>query len=264
MAVSVEWRKTLVEVAGVKVALHRAGSGPPLLVLHRDTGTPDRLPFYDALAERFDVLIPRHPGYGSEAQRPDWMRSVRDLAVVHRWLLSALGIERVAVLLGLGFGGWVAAEMATMAPRDLERLVLVGPMGIKPPGDDNILDQALLSYIDYARAGFHDQARFDAIFGDDPSTDQLVEWDICREMNFRIAWKPYMYSQTLPHLLGAVQVPALVVWGAEDRVVPPSAADRWMSGLRGARLETMAQCGHCVEMEKPAELTRLVAGFVAG
>ena len=39
-------------------------------------------------------------------------------------------------------------------------------------------------------------------------------------MTFRIAWKPYMYSQTLPHLLGGVTTPALVVWGAEDRIVP--------------------------------------------
>ncbi len=36
------------------------------------------------------------------------------------------------------------------------------------------------------------------------TTDQLEQWDICREMVFRTAWKPYMYSQTLPHLLGGV------------------------------------------------------------
>jgi pimeloyl-ACP methyl ester carboxylesterase len=255
------WTESLVGVAGVRMRLLRAGAGRPLLVLHHDTGSLDRLPFYDALAERFDVLLPQHPGYG-QSERPTWMRSVRDLAVVHCWLLGELGIERAA-LLGLGFGGWIAAEMATMAPRDVERLVLIGPMGIKPPGDEHILDQALLSYIDYARAGFHDQRAFDAIYGADPSTDQLVEWDICREMNFRIAWKPYMYSQTLPHLLGAVRAPALVVWGEHDRVVPRSAAQRWMAGLPAARLETVPECGHCVEMEKPAELARLVTGFVA-
>ena len=44
---------------------------------------------------------------------------------------------------------------------------------------------------------------FDEIYGAEPSTDQLEAWDISREMCFRIAWKPYMYSQTLPHLLGA-------------------------------------------------------------
>ena len=88
-----------------------------------------------------------------------------------------------------------------MAPADLSHLVLVGAMGIKPPHGD-ILDLAVTGYIDYARAGFHDQKAFDRVYGAEPSTDQLEMWDICREMSFRIAWKPYMYSQTLPHLLG--------------------------------------------------------------
>ena len=56
--------------------------------------------------------------------------------------------------------------------------------------------------------------------GAEPSNDQLELWDICREMCFRIAWKPYMYSQTLPHLLGGVTAPSLVVWGGEDEIVP--------------------------------------------
>jgi pimeloyl-ACP methyl ester carboxylesterase len=184
---------------------------------------------------------------------------VRDLAAVYRWMLAELGVER-PVLLGLGFGGWVAAEMATMAPRDLDRLVLVGAMGVKPPQGD-ILDQALLSHIDYARAGFHDQGAFEAVYGAVPTTDQLVEWDLCREMNFRIAWKPYMYSQTLPHLLGGVRAPALVVWGEEDRVVPRGAGEVYASRLPDARLEVVPACGHCVEMERPAELARLVTTF---
>ena len=79
----------------------------------------------------------------------------RDIAVIYQWLLADLGVER-ASLVGLGFGGWIAAEMAAMAPRDFHRLVLVGAMGVKPPEGD-IFDQAIVSYIDYARAGFHDQ-----------------------------------------------------------------------------------------------------------
>lgn len=260
---AVSWTRTHAEIGGVSLRLDRAGEGPPLLLLHHDIGTLERLPFYDALAARFDVLLPQHPGYG-HSQRPDWMRGVRDLAVLYRWLLSDLGVAR-PVLLGLGFGGWVAAEMATMAPRDLDRLVLVGAMGLKPPqtgqhGGD-ILDQALVSHIDYARAGFHDQAAFDALYGAEPSTDQLVEWDLCREMSFRIAWKPYMYSATLPHLLGGVRAPALVVWGEHDRVVPRSAGEAYAQRLPDARLHVVPACGHCVEMEKPDELVRLVTAF---
>ncbi|MBX9698235.1 MAG: alpha/beta hydrolase [Acetobacteraceae bacterium] len=255
---AVTWTRSQPQAGGVAVQLDRAGSGPPLLVLHHDTGTLERLPAYDALARHFDVLLPQHPGYG-QSQRPEWMRSVRDLAVLYRGLLADHGVAK-PVLLGLGFGGWIAAEMAAMAPRDTERLILVGAMGIKPPQGD-ILDQALVSHIDYARAGFHDQAAFDAIYGAEPSTDQLVEWDLCREMNFRIAWKPYMYSATLSHLLGAVKAPTLVLWGDDDRVVPRSAGELYAQRLPDARLEIVPHCGHCVEMEKPAELVRLVTTF---
>ena len=83
-------------------------------------------------------------------------------------------------------------------------------------------------------------------------------------MCFRIAWKPYMYSQTLPHLLGGVRTPALVVWGDDDKVVPRSASERYVALLPKASFETVGAAGHCVEMEQPAELARLVSGFIEG
>jgi pimeloyl-ACP methyl ester carboxylesterase len=256
---AVDWKSSTLEAGGSKLHLRRAGRGRPLLVLHHETGTLDDLPFYDALAQHHDVLVPHHPGY-SRSERPDWMRSVRDIAVIYRGLLSELKIAKPA-LVGLGFGGWIAAEMASMAPADLSHLVLVGAMGIKPTQGD-ILDQAITGYVDYVRAGFHDQTAFDRVYGAEPSVDQLEMWDICREMSFRIAWKPYMYSQTLPHLLGAVRAPALVVWGDDDKVVPLSAARRYLSALPDARLEIVKSCGHCVDMEQPDALAKLVNSFI--
>ncbi len=253
------WADSTFDAGGTRLHLRRAGKGKPILVLHHETGTLDSLPFYDALAERFDVLVPHHPGY-SRSPRPDWMRSVRDIAVVYRGLLAELKLSNVA-LVGLGFGGWIAAEMATMAPADLSYLVLVGAMGIKPPKGD-ILDLAITGYIDYARAGFHDQKAFDRVYGAEPSLDQLEMWDICREMSFRIAWKPYMYSQTLPHLLRSVQTPTFVVWGDDDRVVPRSAADCYLAALPHAEFELIKSCGHCVDMEQPKALAELVTDFV--
>jgi pimeloyl-ACP methyl ester carboxylesterase len=255
----VDWTDSTVEAGGAKLHLKRAGKGKPLVVLHHETGTLDQLPFYDALAAHYDVLVPHHPGY-SRSERPTWMRSVRDIAVIHRGLLSDLKIKDAA-LVGLGFGGWIAAEMASMAPADLSHLVLVGAMGIKPPEGD-ILDLAITGYVDYARAGFHDQKAFDRVYGAEPSIDQLEMWDVCREMSFRIAWKPYMYSQTLPYLLGAVRAPALVVWGDDDKVVPLSAAKRYIEALPNAKLEIVKACGHCVDMEQPEALARLVTSFI--
>jgi pimeloyl-ACP methyl ester carboxylesterase len=256
---SVVWTDTVKEIAGIKLHLSRAGNGPPVLVLHHDIGTLDRLPFYDALAAKFDVLIPHHPGWG-KSQRAEWMRHPRDIAAVNAWLLADLGLSGVS-LVGLGFGGWIAAEMASLAPTVYRKLVLVGAMGIKPPEGD-IADQAIVSYIVYPRSGFHDEAAFAANYGD-VSTDQLEAWDIAREMSFRVAWKPYMYSQTLPHLLGGVRSPALIVWGDDDRIVPLSAGQAYAKALHDATLTTIPACGHFAEMEKPDAVAGLAIDFLS-
>jgi len=256
----IAWRTESVSVAGVALHLARAGSGAPVLVLHHDIGRPEPSPFDDALASRCAVLAPSHPGY-DRSSRPDWMRSVRDVAVLYQWLLER-DLARDLTLVGLGFGGWIAAEMATMAPRMLKRLVLVGAMGIKPERGE-IADQALLSYIDYVRRGFADQRAFDRLFGAEPSTSRLEQWDLNREMTFRIAWKPYMYNPTLPHLLGGVATPALIVWGRDDRIVPLECGERYQKTLPHARLEIVDGAGHFVDMEQPDVLARLVAGFVS-
>jgi len=258
MATAAGWKSETREIAGTKLHVMRAGRGTPLLVLHHDIGTMPGLDLYDRLAQSFEVLVPEYAGWG-RSQRAEWMRSVRDVAVQTQGLIADLGIEKPA-LLGLGFGGWVAAEMATMAPRAFSRLILVGPMGIKPD-EGYILDQAIISYIDYPKAFFHDETKFRDMYGD-VSTDQLEAWDIAREMCFRIAWKPYMYSQTLPHLLASVRAPALVVWGEHDKVVPLATANQWLKALPNARLEVVKGSGHAVDMEKPAELAKLTAAFL--
>ncbi|HQT75586.1 MAG TPA: alpha/beta hydrolase [Rhodopila sp.] len=255
---SVTWTETTQEIAGCGLHLSRAGSGPAVLVLHHDIGTPDHLTFYDALAERFDVLVPHHPGWG-KSQRPEWLRHPRDIAAIHAWLLADLDLHGVS-LVGLGFGGWIAAEMASQAPTLYRKLVLIGAMGIKPP-EGEIADQSIVSYIDYPKAGFHKPAAFEAIYGD-VSVDQLEAWDIAREMSFRTAWKPYMYSQTLPHLLGGVRSPALVIWGDDDRIVPVSAGHAYAKALHNATLTTIPECGHFAEMEKPDVVAQLTADFL--
>jgi pimeloyl-ACP methyl ester carboxylesterase len=252
------WTDKTAEIAGTKLHYARAGSGPAVLVLHHDIGTLDRLPFYDSLAERFDVVVPHHPGWG-KSQRPEWLRHPRDIAAMHSWLLADLGLSNVS-LVGLGFGGWIAAEMASQSPTAYHRLALVGAMGIKPPEGD-IYDQAIVSYLDYPKAGFHSQDEFFNNYGA-VDTDQLEKWDVCREMCFRTAWKPYMYSQTLPHLLGGVRTPALVIWGDDDKIVPISAGHAYTRSLGRATMTTVADCGHFAEMEKPAEVAKLVTDFL--
>jgi pimeloyl-ACP methyl ester carboxylesterase len=255
------WADETVTVAGTALHLRTGGTGAPLLVLHHDIGSPDAPVLHEALAGHFAVLAPSHPGY-DRSPRPAWLRSVRDIAVMYQALLAERGLAGVTCV-GLGFGGWIAAEMATMAPTQFRRVVLVGAMGIKPERGE-IADQALLSYIDYIRAGFHDPGALPRAFGAELPTPLLERWDVNRETTFRIAWRPYMFNPTLPHLLGGVRTPTLVVWGAEDRVVPLECGERYAKALPAARLVVIEGAGHLVDMERPAEVARAIIDFTAG
>jgi pimeloyl-ACP methyl ester carboxylesterase len=260
-ATSQAFTEQFVEVAGGRVHLLEGGTGDPVLVIHHDIGNPGWTPFYAALARRCAVCVPEQPGHG-QSDRPDWMRGLRDLAAMYQWLLAELGLEDVS-LVGLGFGGWVAAEMASLAPRDFRRLVLVGAMGLQPERGETF-DQALVNHIDYVKAGLHDPTVFETVFGAEPPTEQLEAWEICRETTFRIAWRPYMYNQTLPHLLGGVRIPALIVWGRQDRIVPLECGERYTRLLPNARLEILENCGHLADLERPEALARLVTEFLNG
>lgn len=89
-------------------------------------------------------------------------------------------------VVGLGFGGWIAAEMAMMCHHSMSRMVLVGAMGILPRSGE-ILDQFLINTIDYTRAGFENQDKYLELYAAEPTLDQLEQWEIDREMTSRIA-----------------------------------------------------------------------------
>ncbi len=250
-----------IEVGFGKVHLMKGGQGSPLLLFQDDIGSPGWLPFYDELSQRFTVYIPTHPGFGA-SERPEWMRSVRDMALTHLWLLNVLGLQTLPVV-GLGFGGWVAAEMATMCQRQFERMVLIGAVGVQPP-EGEIADQFLVSGEEYVKQCFHDPAKFEALYGKETTVDQREAWEINREMTVRVAWKPYMFNQALPILMGGVETPTLVVYSKEDAVVPVSCAHRYVASLANAKLHALDGCGHCMDVEKPQELADVVTDFISG
>ena len=242
------------------VAVTELGSGPPVVVLHRDVSVPGPSPFLEALAEHHTVVAPQLPGFGT-SDRPEWMRTVAQLGVVTAHLLDELGTGPCP-LVGLGFGGWVAADVATLGGGRLSALVLVSPFGVKPHAGE-ITDYALLSVTEYAALGFHDPETYVALCGDEPDEDLLRAWDGAREMVTRISWKPIGHSRALPPMLGLVDVPALVVWGEDDAIVPRAAAQDWLEALPQATSVVVPAVGHQVDLEAPTELADLVAEFVA-
>ena len=253
-------KKETIQVGPLKVQILRGGKGSPLLVLHREFGSPGWIQCLEDLAARHTIYLPSHPGFDS-SDLPQWARSVRDLASLHLWLLDELKLSGIDVL-GLGFGGWIAAEMATMNHKVFRKMALAAPMGVQPK-EGEIYDQFLVGPLEYIQACFHDKTKCNQQWGSQPTVDQLEIWEINREMTTRVAWKPYMFDQSLPHLLPGVKTPTLLVWGKEDKIVPASCGKQYQQLLPNARLETIAAAGHCVEYEKPKELAKLVGDFLA-
>ena len=75
------------------------------------------------------MIAPSHPGFGGSSL-PIWIDSVDDFAHVHLELIDTLKLSGV-VLVGHSIGGWTAAEIATKTTRDIDKLVLIAPVGIK-------------------------------------------------------------------------------------------------------------------------------------
>jgi pimeloyl-ACP methyl ester carboxylesterase len=246
-----------VSVADLQLHITEAGSGPPLVVLHHSTG-PLWTTFGNRLADTFAVTAPDMAGYGHSTRPPD-ARSPRDLAILNLQLLDTLDLGPVH-LVGLGFGGWVAAEMATMAQRRLSSLILVGAAGIKPR-DGFIHDPMMQGWIDYAKTSFSTDAAFEAVFGDDPAKELVELWDYSREMTARLTWKPWMWSVPLPSMLRGVATRSLVVWGENDRIVPLDCGQQYVEQLQNAQLEIVPESGHAIDLEQPERLAGLIAEF---
>ena len=248
-----------IKVAGLRVQYLQGGTGDPILVLHHSIGNAGWLTFHQELAASHSVCAPDLPGYG-QSERPAWAREPRDLAILLNQMLDKQGVEDISVI-GLGFGGWIAAEMATMHQHRVSSMVLVGAPGIQPE-EGEILDQMLVDYHEYVQAGFHDESKYAAEFGESLDPEIMELWDFSREMTARLTWKPYMFNRRLSALMHEVETPTLLVWGDKDAVVPICVADAYEQALANARIEVIPDCGHLVDLEQPARLAELaVAHF---
>ncbi len=255
----------LIDIAGITVELRRGGSGTPVLVIHGELGVPGWLESFAQLAEHHDVIVPSLPGYG-RSTRPDWIMGVHDLAAWVTWFARDIDLRTPVNVIGCSLGGWVAAEIATVAPQFFNKMVLVGAMGTKPEQGE-IFDYFLESGLTGLRRAFHrpeQSSAFMRYWGKEwtPEETDLVEQH--REMTCRIAWKPYMHSLTLRHLLPGVSTPTLLLWGGEDAITPINSGEIYQRAIPRSRLVVIENCGHMPEMEKPTEFAGLIENFLAG
>ncbi len=257
-------REQTISVGGIDVHTWIGGRGDPLLVLHGAGGNRGWTRWMDRVAERFTVWAPTHPGFGRSGDA-DWMESIDDLARFHLWLIEAAGLGRPHVL-GHSIGGWTAAEMATMSPGSIDRLVLVAPAGLKPETNE-IVDVFYHSPQELLGLMIHDAKtvpEWEELFGRTPTPAEQEILERNREMAARLTWKPYMHNPRLGRFLPRVTNPTLVVWGREDRIVPVVCGQQYVKLLPDAALAVLPECGHLPPIEQPDVFAELVTGFLGG
>ena len=252
--------ETTVMVAGNSVRVMQGGSGDAVVVLHHSTGNAGWIPFYEALAADYAVSAPDMPGYG-QSERPAWARSPRDIASLVRRAVAKLGIDSYH-LIGLGFGGWVAAELAAASDADLKSLTLIGAPGIQPD-EGEIADVIFYEFEEYVKLGFSSDDAYAEVFGEAAAPELKELWDFSREMTARLTWKPWMFNRSLQHLISEVQTPALLLWGSEDRVVPVNVGELYDAALPNSTLDVRPGLGHLIELEDAEGTAAAVKSFLA-
>jgi pimeloyl-ACP methyl ester carboxylesterase len=242
------------------VEVLEAGEGAPLVFLHGAGGIPAWQGALPALTREYHVVAPLLPGFG-RSTGIDLLEDQLDLFFHGFDVLEALGIERPYVV-GESLGGWMAAEMAALRPKDIGRLALAAPVGLwrdeAPVGD--LFGHTAHELVPLL---FHDQASAPAqlmlemtgqLFSekDDRSAEQ-IEVLIALARGFRTAAK-FLFpipENGLERRLPRITAPTLVLWGAGDKLVPPLYARLFAERIAGARLTMISEAGHLIGLERP-------------
>ena len=250
----------MVDVAGVAVELARRGHGPALLFLHPHIGLARSDPFLDALARRFTVFAPSHPGFGRSAL-PRHFTAIDDLAHFYLDLIDRLDLDAIT-LVGASFGGWLAAEIATKASPRLARLVLIDPLGVRLSERDqaDIVDFFATKQAELERLAYHDPKYAQLDHNGMSEEDAFIHFRN-RESAALFGWSPYMNNPKLKHRLHRVGAPTLLLWGDSDRIVAPHYADGYAGLIPGARHEIIAHAGHFPHIEQPHAVAEKIVAF---
>ena len=240
-------------------------SGPPFVYLHSTLGESLRwLPFHQAWSKRFTVYSPLHPGFGQSGGF-DQVDTIEDMAFHYVEMFDELGLTDV-VLGGVSLGGWIAAEFACRWPERVRKLWISAAPGLwveNEPLPDLFREMGKPDLM--RRRLFHDPDGYMArlLIEDQPPEDKVLAAYQSMTVLARLVWER-PYDPKLAARLWRVQCPVLLLWGADDRLVPPAYGEAYRKCLPQAELKLIPACGHLAMFEKEAEFVQAVADFAAG
>jgi pimeloyl-ACP methyl ester carboxylesterase len=158
-------------------------------------------------------------------------------------------------------GGWTAAELASLCCHELRKLVLIDPAGMRIPGEKRV-NLFLQNPEEGTRTLYHDQTFADRILALAPTPESAQIGARNRAMTARLAWNPYLCNPALEFRLRRITVPTLVVWGAQDALIPSTHAEVYAKRIPGAKVALIDNCGHVPMVEQPQEFVRVVGDFL--
>jgi pimeloyl-ACP methyl ester carboxylesterase len=269
---------SLADAAGVKTNYLEAGEGPPVLLIHGSgpgvTAYANWRVVIPELSRQFRVIAPDMAGFGF-SERPEGIEYGLRLWVDQALgLMDNLGVEK-AHLVGNSFGGSIALRLASEHPDRVDKLVLMGSMGVHFPiteGLDRVWGyepsfenmRRVLDVFAYSRELVNDelaevryrgsiqpgfQEAFSAMFPAD-------------ESGSRQRWVEAM--RTPDDELRSLQHRTLILHGREDQVIPVQNSYELENLLPNADLVVLSHCGHWSMIERTADFNRLVRDFFLG
>jgi pimeloyl-ACP methyl ester carboxylesterase len=275
----------LVETAGgrTKVRVYEGGSGPPLLFLPGAGGLFPNDAFLDALARRFRVAAPLLPGY-EDSEGAENLRTMLDVTLWAFDVIDALPLQS-PIVVGHSMGGMIAAEMAALCPQQVDRLALIAPAGLWLDAHP-IPDLFAAMPFELPQLLFHDVAlgvklltgglpldqmkeavqaggsfQLGALLSRFEDTGFLQKFLIDNARRLGMAGKLLfpIPERGLAERLYRVRAKTLIVWGDEDRLIPPVYADAFLRQLPQAQLVRLPAAGHMAPYEKPAAVVDAIA-----
>jgi pimeloyl-ACP methyl ester carboxylesterase len=275
----IDWREHLrwADVEGTRVHYCELGSGPPLVFVHGLSGAwqnwLENIPHF---ARTHRVIALDLPGFGASPV-PEWEISIEAYGRLLGGLCDELGVERCN-LVGNSMGGFVAAEVAISDPERIDRLALVSAAGIsharmrRTPATASARVAAAMAPYAFK---VHEQALTRPVLRHYALGGVFYKPTALRP---EILWENVHAGLDAPGFLAAVQglvgydftdrlpeieVPTLIVWGRQDRVVPPADGQEFERLIPGSRLVVFDRCGHVPQLEKPARFNALLEEFLA-
>jgi pimeloyl-ACP methyl ester carboxylesterase len=258
-----EIETSFVEINGFPCRVWRKGEGPKLGFLAGFGGLPRWIPFLDVLARERSVIVPSLPGFPGGDRGHTVLDSHLDWLLAVRRLLPAAGLDG-ADLAGGSVGGSFAAEMAAIWPTSVRRLALIAPWGLfdeKLPATDPWAQRAP----ELPALLCANPERWNALKAE-PEGANSPEWPIeqtrASEAAARVFWP--LGNTRLEKRLPLIAAPTMLIWGAEDRIMPRGYGDRLAAAIPGqTEIVTIPGAGHLAELDKPDEVAAAILRWTA-